>query len=240
MPKTRLSERFLPSGKFLIAVVTFFIATLGILYFFNQYFSITYIQVDSSAKHTLNQISELKNQNLFLLSDSKTKETLLNSNPLLKTVEIEKKYPNTVILHVDFYQPQAVLEVNEGYYFLSADGKVLYKGKQIANGLPVVHYYQKLNYVAFATGERIPYKDLNTALFFLLKMRDLGLSVNTIDISSVDMIACNLDKRTIIFGVEKDKNMQEYELGVLIKQLKIQGKEFKILDLRFDKPIITF
>ena len=52
------------------------------------------------------------------------------------------------------------------------------------------------------------------------------------------MVAFNLDKKKIIFSLEKNRTIQAYQLETLIKQFQIEGKEFVSLDLRFDKPII--
>ena len=63
----------------------------------------------------------------------------------------------------------------------------------------------------------------------------------TIDIKGQDMLVFNLiDGKQIIFSNSKDKNTQNYQLELIIKQFKIEGKEFKKIDLRFDKPIISF
>jgi len=221
--------------------VFFFSVFLLILLLFDNYFSINVVKVIvASKKQSPLQIENLKGANLLLLSTHSIQNHLLFTNPQLKKVVIQKEFPHTIVLSMEFYDPLIVLEVSQGFLSLSSDGKVLYKTHQNTSHLPVIHYYQRLNYQAFSTGDTVYYKDIQTALYFLKKMNDLGYHVNTIDIGSVDMIAFNLDKNKIIFGVQKDKNAQEYELEILIKQLKIQGREFKTIDLRFDKPIITF
>ena len=39
---------------------------------------------------------------------------------------------------------------------------------------------------------------------------------------------------------KKEKELQDYQLEFIIRQFKIEGKEFKKIDLRFDKPVIAF
>ena len=39
---------------------------------------------------------------------------------------------------------------------------------------------------------------------------------------------------------KKNLDKQEYELRTIVKQFLIQGKKFKSLDLRFNKPVVKF
>ena len=47
-------------------------------------------------------------------------------------------------------------------------------------------------------------------------------------------------QKEIIFRNKKEKELQDYQLEFIIRQFKIEGKEFKKIDLRFDRPIISF
>ena len=63
----------------------------------------------------------------------------------------------------------------------------------------------------------------------------------TIDIKGQDMLVFNLESdKEIIFSNKKEKELQDYQLEFIIKQFKIEGKEFKKIDLRFEKPVVTF
>jgi len=55
------------------------------------------------------------------------------------------------------------------------------------------------------------------------------------------MLVFKLDNgKKIIFSVKKDREEQDYLLETIIRQFKIQGKEFQEIDLRFNKPVIAF
>ena len=50
-----------------------------------------------------------------------------------------------------------------------------------------------------------------------------------------------LDKeRQVIIDPDKDINQQLSSLQLILSQLKIEGKLFKRLDFRYQKPIISF
>ncbi|MEK7522610.1 MAG: hypothetical protein AAB569_03450, partial [Patescibacteria group bacterium] len=106
---------------------------------------------------------------------------------------------------------------------------------------PIINYYQKLNSNSFQTGDWIDYKDIKQTLFFIDKLKQINLIPLTIDIKGQDMLVFNLnDSKVIVFSNSKDKDVQDYQLELIIRQFKIEGKEFKKIDLRFNKPIIQF
>ena len=107
--------------------------------------------------------------------------------------------------------------------------------------MPIINYYQKLNFRSFQTGDWIDFKDIKQTLFFVEKLSQLNLIPLTIDIKGQDMLVFNLnDNKTIVFSNSKDKEDQSYQLELIIRQFKVEGKEYKKIDLRFDKPIIQF
>jgi len=118
---------------------------------------------------------------------------------------------------------------------------ILKKAKETPQFLPIINYYQKLNAGSFQTGDWIDYKDIKQTLFFIDKLKQINLRPLTIDIKGQDMLVFNLnDSRIIVFSNSKDKDVQNYQLELIVKQFKIEGREFKKIDLRFNKPIIQF
>jgi hypothetical protein len=107
--------------------------------------------------------------------------------------------------------------------------------------IPVINYYQKLNNDSFQTGDWIDYEDIKQTLFFIDKLNQINLKTLIIDISGQDMLVFNLNgDKKIIFSIKKAKELQDYQLELIIRQFKIEGKEYKTIDLRFNKPVIGF
>ena len=48
-----------------------------------------------------------------------------------------------------------------------------------------------------------------------------------------------IDNKQFLFSAEKDKEIQIYQVEEICKEFKIKGKEFQIIDVRFDKPVVT-
>ena len=231
---------------FFLAVIAIGTAIFGLYYGADNYFRIRNIQVhmsnqwvyESLGNPSLTGISNFEHTSSLFLSTKEAEQTIYDLNPTIKKVTVEKKLPSELIVTLSFYQPAAVFEVSQGYYVLSIDGRILAKEKTSRKGVPLIKYYQKLGYDSFNSGDSLSYADLKTSLYFLGKISDLGFSINNIDINGPDMIALYADKKKFVVTTEKESELQAYQLTVLIKQFKIEGKDFKSIDLRFEKPII--
>lgn len=231
---------------FFIAVIVLGTILFASYYGIDRYFRIHDIQVhmnnkwvyDSLGNPSITGISNFENVNSLFLSTKDVEQMLYDSNPIIKKVQVEKELPSKLIMNLSFYQPAAVFEVSQGYYVLSSDGRILAKEKSRRQDLTFIKYYQKLGYDSANSGDILSYADLETALYFLSKITDLGFHINNIDINGPDMIALYADKKKFVVTTEKESELQLYQLTVLIKQFKIEGKEFVSIDLRYEKPII--
>ena len=227
--------------KNIILTVLFAIVILGSFVSLENYTRIKKIKVTSSKKNSnIKGLNNFKNKSLlFTLADSIKNELSLN-NPQISTIKIVKNYPDELHLNIEFSRPISALKVSGGYFFLDREGKILFKKTENSENYPIINFYQKFSFASFEAGQSIDYKDIKTSLHFIVKTSGLGLKPVTIDIGGLSMIAFNLEKGKVFFTTEKDISVQDYQLESVVKQFKIQGKDFKILDLRFDKPVVQF
>lgn len=211
------------------------------LFFLNNFFQVKNIQLISDRNFSLINKDKLIKKNLFFINQDKITKEIIKENFFVKMATIRKVWPNSVKISVSFYEPCVSLIVSNGFFNLSCDGRILQKTSTDKTLLPVINYYQKLNNDSFQTGEWIDYKDIKQALFFVEKLKQLYITPLTIDIKGQDMLVFNLiDDKVMIFSNDKDKEVQDYQLELIIRQFKIEGKDFKKIDLRFNKPIISF
>lgn len=210
-------------------------------FFVYKFFLIKNIQLVSDKEFSLINKDKLINKSLLFANNDQIAKKIIKENYLLKTATVDKVWPDTLKISVSFYESCVSLMVNNGFFNLSCDGRILHKLNDSKSNLPIINYYQKLNSGSFQTGDWIDYKDIKQTLFFIDKLKQINLSPLTIDIKGQDMLVFNLiDSRKIIFSNNKDKEIQDYQLELIIRQFKIEGKEFEKIDLRFDKPIISF
>lgn len=224
------------------AIVILFFAGIffGFLWIGTNIVKVRTIIIEGDNKQELRGLRKYYQKNLIFLSPKEIEQSILTDNPQLQSVSIEKKYPNSLVISIKEQQIVATLEMNEGYAYLSEDGKIVQKSREQNKQLPLIHYYQKFIYSVVSAGDDLKYIDIISALHFIKKCSELGLKTDTVDISGLDMLLFTIGDKKMYFTTEKDIRTQDYELGEIIRQFKIEGKDFKSLDLRFDKPIITF
>lgn len=226
--------------RYLVGIILTSILFFG-LQFLSQYFSIKHIEFRSlNPTANIKGAEQFYDKLLFTVSPSDVNKKIVERNPFVKRARAEKKYPDRLIIHLDIQPSHAALQVNEGYFILGLDGRILEKKKQVSPHLPDILYYQKLIYQTYNVGETIALKDILTALHFLDTVQNLGIKAKHIDINGFNMIRLVVENnREILFTTDKEISVQDYQVETLIRQFKIEGKEFQKLDIRFDKPIIT-
>ncbi len=206
---------------------------------FDQYFRLRriFLYTVGDQEPKLNTISHVS---LFFSSDKQIQENILSSNPLIQHIDIRKQYPHTLILSISWHRPVAALSQKEGYIYLSREGVVTEKiSNEKSVALPIMSYYQQFPFVQLSPGSRIPAQDVRQALLFLVYLQKKGVPIQRVDIQGFHMIGLYSADREFVFNAEKEYALQIYHLDETIKLLKRQGKQYKKIDVRFDKPVIV-
>lgn len=223
---------------FLISFLTVFL--LFLIYFIYTYFVVKDIRLTVDDKTKVSGLYAFHNKNLLLLKTTEVEGLLLTQNPYIKSVAVQKQYPETLLIYIELLHPIAYLQTKEGYFILGENGRILRKERGETTQQPLMHYYQNFPYRNFQAGSYIENQDIVTALYFLQKLSEVGITIKTIDIEGFHMLGLYTgEKKEFLFSVEKDRTTQSYQAQEVIKQYKLQGKDFKKLDVRFDKPIVT-
>ncbi len=234
-------RKSLPPFKTLLFIgLTTALFFAGFFFLYRQFMIRIVVIEGVSPSQTVQGTDSIRNENVYLLDAARVRKTIIAQNPEIRSVTIIKRFPNTIVLNITTYAPFAQMQTNAGYLLLSDDGRVLAKTTSGRYHVPLINYYQKIDNYSVTSGDWIRYDDVQKALHFLKAMNGLGLNVDTIDINGDNMILCSLGKKRIVFSTEITTSIQDYELEKVIEQLKIEGKEFTSLDLRFDKPVVTF
>ncbi len=226
--------------KNLLFLIFFSGLTFLLLLIFVSFFEIKKIKVITNSAKDVKYLNDVFiGENIVFLNLKKIEKRLLELNPKFRNIKIEKKYPDTLQLRIELDSSIAKLVVDQGFFYLNKNGRILRKETNRKNNdLPVINFYQKLNYTSYAPGDYITYNELKTALLFIEALKGLELQVVNVDINGLNMIRLNLKTGVVLATTEKDIKVQIYQLEKIIKQFGIEGKEFETLDLRFDKPVV--
>jgi len=242
-PKRSLKLFFLRLKKINLLILFFLLFLFGLL-FLNEYFRVKEVKIEADLP-SLNFIGVegFKNKNLLFISTKKEELKLKNVNPQIKDVSIIKKPPNSLIIKIKSYSPKALIKTNQGFFVLSEDGRILFTVKNLSNFslLPLINYYQLVNQSVYFVGDWLDFNDIKITLTLLNKLEEFNLKIKNIDILNEDMILFKLkDGEEIVFTSKKNWEKQIFPIPLILKQFKIEGRNFKRIDVRFDKPIVKF
>jgi len=158
------------------------------------------------------------------------------SHPLLKEVKIKKSLPNHLSFELKKREPQAALKSpEEGFWIVDEEGFLLEKANEIE--LPVILVEQPIN---LNVGEKIE-KEAVWTINLLKSLKFRLLMPKTAKIVSPRQIEIELsDGLLVIFSSLKEVNFQLDSLQLIFSRSKIEGRNLKQIDLRFDKPVVIY
>ncbi len=228
-----------------ILVLILFIGVLSYLvYRFNilDYFKVSLVQVEGATDFvnaedvkTLVERNSV-GQSIFLLKTENVAEILRKSFLGAKKVEVEKDYPNKILITIEERIPLAVVYNNEGEYFLiDSEGYVLGVIDESFSDLPKIKYEGYILVGTFLKKEMIPVsiEILQFAEKEELKISSMSFYPNHAKI----FIGGNTE---IFIGYDKDREKDLKTVNALIKKSAVEGKEIKKIDLRYDKVIVLY
>ena len=210
----------------------------GIYNFLTNFFVVKTIKIIGLEEKTLSGVERLGDQNLIFLDKDKWEEEVENENPILKEVEIEKKFPSQILLKVKKRKEKAaIFNPNSSTIFLIDDEGVILEETDEEKNLPIII----AGLQNFKIGDRIRNNNIDLTLGIILVLEEdvLGSKFEIDETRKILKLTFSQDT-VILIGLEEEKEKIIYTLEVLAKKFKIEGKWPKKIDLRFEKPVLTF
>lgn len=173
-------------------------------------------------------------KNLLLFPAQKIRERLLHDNPLLRDVVIRKKYPHTLVIEPVLRTATALLVTGGQSVILDSEGVVLPQS-EISEPLPTII----INIGTVHVGKSV--KDYGIAVSLRL-LQELGDSwyISSITKHEGGLLVAKYRETEIFFNQEANPAALIATLQTLLTGFRIKGSLPKVIDLRFDKPIVTF
>lgn len=218
--------------KIIGIVILSLVSVFGMGLLFVRLFSLERVEVDGSGVTIEIDKAKLGENLLVVPVDRLTKE-LLESYPLLSSVRFEKRLPGTLIIHLSKRQPSLYITTAGNTYALDLDGVVLDNATN-TNGFPLMIF----DVGPLSIGSRISDVRVVSTLTFLKKLSgSLGISrINERDSASIQAMMGNT---VIILPQKGDMGAKADTLQTIVEGFRIKGILPTVIDLRFEKPIIT-
>lgn len=238
--RSSLKQSWVRNLKYIIVLIVIICVCYLSIYAIDQVTRITSIRVSGNTQKTVYGLQAYNKRSLLFVSERDISQNLWLQNVWWKNVTVQKRYPNQLVISVRMAIPVAYLHQNDRYILLSDSGRILQKEVVKSRSLPTITYFELIPLLQEGVGENIDLRDILKALVIIKGVRVIGLVPDSVDIDSRNMVALQIGSKKIQFSLEKTEGAQLYQLERIIKQFKIEGKTYKRIDLRFDKPVVEF
>ncbi|MBL7159173.1 FtsQ-type POTRA domain-containing protein [Candidatus Microgenomates bacterium] len=234
--KKRRFKKPLLKRTFIFFGIAFLI--FGVYNLITNFFIVKTIKVIGLEEKTLSGVEKLGDQNLLFLDKDKWEEEIEKENPILKEIEIEKEFPFQILIKIEKRKERAaIFNPNSSTVLLIDDEGVILRETDEEKSLPIII----AGLQNFKIGDRIKNNNVDFALGIILTLEESVLGSKFEIDETRKTLKLTLSQDTVILiGLEKEKEKIIYTLGVLAKKFKIEGKWPKKIDLRFEKPVLTF
>ena len=195
----------------------------------NSLFDIKNIKIINNEK--INQdviekkLKKIYGKNIFFIKTSEIEKVIRNIT-YLQSIEVKKKYPNTLIVKVFETSPLAILLKNSDYYILDSGANLILINADSVTNYNYPHIFGKnsekyfLNFLQLLKKNNFPIIDIKSYYYFQIGRWDLQLK---------DGLLIRLPNNMI-------KNAIEKSIELLNKD---DFKNYEVIDLRINGRIIV-
>lgn len=226
----RLRRKF---GKFILIVVATFFLGWGAYHAGKWIFTIRSIEIVGEGIHIAIDEKRLSTNLLFFPSET-FRQQILSDNPLLADIQFEKKFPGTLRIIPIIRTPIAILVSGDRIVLLDNVGMVLSDGSQ---GKTLPHIIISVGPIR--VGGKIEDDRVKRAVAIITRLGS-EIAISRISYEDGGFLRANADKLDIFIPQEGSLDEMLTTLQTLLTGFRIKGTLPAVVDLRFDKPIVTF
>lgn len=171
---------------------------------------------------------------LFTFPSRSEEKRLLGKYPSLLKLEIRKQFPRGVKVYYQERKQAAVVKAKNGEFVLDSSG-LIFAQNQSGITAPLFEDLEK----EWQIKDKMNSQKITFALQVVSQFENLELRpVNFVFLGENDL-SVKTDSSEIVFSSLKEIDLQIMTLQTIYKNAKIEGRTYKKIDLRFDRPVIV-
>lgn len=245
--KKKMSRRRKLKKHFLTVLLAVVVLCVGVVLVFSLFFKVNTITVGGDKVYSDKMVVEKSGiaagTNLFRINEEKISRILSKELPYIKTVALEKKLPDTLVINVEATREMAAITTSKGFVLLDETGKVLDKNASILKeNVAVVENVKLKEYEEGSVVSFTDEKKTETLIKLLEAIKKSEFEFLTgIDLKNVNDIKIKYDDR-ITFEVGSLTNIDvklARGLAALEKENQINAYSEGTLDLKTE-PYVYF
>lgn len=245
--KKKMSRKRKMKKHILSILLAIVVMCVGLVLVFSLFFKINTVTISGDKVYSDKMVAEKSGivigENLFKVNEEKISQKLSKDLPYIKSVTVERKLPDTVIIKVESAKEIAAVTTKKGFVLLDETGKVLDKNASILKeNVAVINNVKLKEYIE---GEKVVLTDEKKTealikLFEAIENADMQL-LTEIDLKNVNDIKIKYDDR-ITFAVGSLTNIETKlarGMAALEKENEINAYSEGTLDLKTE-PYVYF
>ena len=257
-----------------LALIPLLIATLALIayiLFFSDTFAVKKIhlvtdKLDCASPDDIKNESRLRGENIFLISSAKIEKKLTDRFLCIKSIRLDKQFPDGLQLTILARQPGIVLIIPETEATPSAQevestaaayasssayldfAKIVGSKSFLVDGEGMI-YSDKIENISapklyiwrsdLELGKRLAEILLANILKIFEKLRGFGISATEAKLLLENTLIINSSPK-IIIGLNRNVDNQVASLQLILEKAKIEETEMEFIDLRFEKPVVKY
>jgi len=185
-------------------------------------------------------VEEYMGENFFMVNPKEVEGDVLK-NSYVRSVKVEKIFPNKLKIKVEEYLPFIVFENESKCKIFSLEGRLL----EIQEEIDCESFSQERKLIYFIGATTLVVVENGRETFYLTD--NIGkvskiLEQFNIEITSVDMddniLNISTNSGLIIMDINQDNDVELARLFLVLEELDSQGIESSSIDVRFKRPVI--
>lgn len=186
-------------------------------------------------KLRMDGLSEMNGQNLLFLNTDKIAEILVHKNINLKSIKIDKIYPDSLKLYPQAKIIKARIKSNTGEVLLDEEFILLRSEDGEVNNVPVV----EVQNIPLVLSQKADWR-VERAIIFYDQIINQGLSIGRIKVDGyLSYVTLSIAEGTeVLIPLEAEGYKAAASLQIIMSRFRIEGKFVSRIDLQFDKPVV--
>jgi cell division septal protein FtsQ len=236
--KTQVIGKYVLLFAFFLGVLVFFY----LLFFRSTYFKVFTVNIFGTQSFVNSRdleevvIGKVEGESIFRVNKKQLENILMETFQGSKEIRVYKVYPGTVNVEVFERIPLALIynDFSDHLYMVDEDGYVLGIVDEGRTNLPKIKYDGEIGVGLFVDQQVVPvYLELVSALNSEnIQASSMSFSANYATVYSGGI--------EILVGNNKNKHESAGIVSSLIRQMNLEGKKLKKIDLRYDKVIVLY
>lgn len=187
----------------------------------------------STNQELIRILEQVRGQNIFLVNKRQLGEKVESSDIKIKEVLIKKEFPGKLLVNIEKRQTLAAIPWGDNFFLVDKEGLLFSQEQQIA-GLPILN----LGLQNIGVGSRIDEKE--KSILVILEALKGKEEIQSVSVGKEEIQIQLREGSLVLFTFSDEINTKINALQMILKRLRIEGRKPSKIDLRFEKPIVTF